>query len=181
MLARALLCLLAGQLTRGVGQLLVKEGLMRKHLSLPPITVCFLLLLFTAGQTRPCGQGSGAGSTIVNVPTLGGSGFQVNALNSGGDITGYSYTPGDLAAHAFLFSGGTVHDLGTLGGDNSQSSALNTSGQIVGDSAVSDNAATHGFLYSAGTMIDLGTLGGSYSSAIAINDAGQIAGNSLLE
>ena len=70
-------------------------------------------------------------SKIVSLPTLGGSGLQPYALNANGQITGFSYTSGNLAAHAFLYSNGTTTDLGTFGGGISQGFAINGAGQVA--------------------------------------------------
>ena len=70
---------------------------------------------------------------------------------------------GNVAYHAFLYSGSTMTDLGTLGGTNSYAFGINDSGQVVGDSYITGNAASHAFLYSGSTMTDLGTLGGTDS------------------
>src|SRR5260370_5618497 len=87
-------------------------------------------VLITAANGWACGGGAGA---ITNIPTLGGSVFQVNALNSAGQVTGFSYLPGDTAADAFLYSAGLTTDLGTLGGNVSIGYALNAFGQVVGN------------------------------------------------
>src|ERR1043166_4214811 len=137
-----------------------------------------LLLLFASSNALACGQGSSS-SKIVSLPTLGGTGLQPNSLNATGQITGFSYTAGDLAAHAFLYGGGVMNDLGTFGGGMSQGFAINGAGQVAGAADLPGNQ-THAFLYDGATLIDLGTLGGSYSSAAAINDAGVVAGGSLL-
>src|SRR5437762_2037003 len=104
-----------------------------------------LLLLLVATDTRPCGQNSG---TIIALPTLGGSASQINALNSAGQMTGVSLTPGDLDVHAFLYSAGVMTDLGAIGG----TLAINASGQIVGEAADSSGLELHAFLYSNGAL-----------------------------
>src|SRR5215471_1371334 len=135
------------------------------------------LLFLASFKASACGQGTSS-SKIVGLPTLGGSGVQPNSLNATGQITGFSYTAGDLASHAFLYSGAMV-DLGTFGGGKSQGLAINSAGQVVGDADLAGNQ-THAFFYDGGNLIDLGTLGGSSSSAAGINDAGVIAGGSSL-
>ena len=141
---------------------------------------CSLISLLPALNSKACGSGSGS-SSIVPIPTLGGSVFQVNALSQDGQVTGFSWLQGDQAAHAFLFGGGTLTDLGTLGGDVSVGHAINDLGQVVGEADLAGGAETHAFLYTGGSgLLDLGTLGGSYSSATAVNAAGQVAGSALL-
>jgi probable HAF family extracellular repeat protein len=130
-----------------------------------------------AANCLACGTG---GSTITNLPTLGGTVLNVYGLNAAGQITGYSFIQNDTSSHAFLYTNGLPTDLGTLGGSTSIGYAINGSGQVAGQSDVPDYGQYHAFLYSQGSLQDLGTLGGSYSSAAAINNAGQVAGVSTL-
>src|SRR5215212_5604435 len=109
-----------------------------------------LVLLFAAMDTRPCGQPGGA---IVELPTLGGSDLQLNAINAAGQVTGFSYITGDAGTHAFLFSGGSMVDLGVLEGTSSQGFAINASGQVAGDSDAAD-FETHAFLYNGTALVD---------------------------
>lgn len=138
---------------------------------------CLLLLLLGAAHTQGCGLGS---SSITNLPDNEGSGFQVNALNAGGQLTGCFYPTGQSAAQAFMYGGGVLTDLGTLGGAYSQGFAINLSGQVAGESALSAGTGTNSFLYNGRSLVALGTLGGTYNSPTAINGAGQVAGYSLL-
>ena len=89
-----------------------------------------ITVLITAANGWACGGGAG---TITNIPTLGGSVFQVNGLNATGQVTGFSYLTGNTAAHAFLYNAGVISDLGTLGGNVSIGYALNASGQVAGE------------------------------------------------
>jgi probable HAF family extracellular repeat protein len=140
--------------------------------------ISFLVLFLAHAHIRLCAQSI---STILPLPSLGGSMMQVNGLNSAGQITGFSYTTGNLAAHAFLYSNGSMNDLGTLGGAVSQGLALNSSGQVVGQADLGDFVQTHAFLYTGTNLLDLQTLGGSYSGASFVNDAGQVVGQSLTD
>src|ERR1043166_8075307 len=140
--------------------------------------ICSIVLFLAHSNARLCGQSV---SVIVPLPSLGGSVMEVNGLNSAGQITGFAYTTGDLAAHAFFYSDGIMNDLGTLGGAISQAFALNSAGQVVGQADLSGFNQTHAFLSSGTNLFDLGTLGGSYSSGLFVNDAGQVAGRSLTE
>ncbi len=133
-----------------------------------------IMAFITASNCRACGGGAG---TFTNIPTLGGDVFQVNGLNAAGQVTGYSYLPGNTAEHAFLYEAGATADLGTLGANISIGYALNASGQVVGDANLPDYE-THAALFTGGGVVDLGTLGGDFASARAINDAGQIVGSS---
>src|SRR5215471_12820154 len=133
---------------------------MRKLLISSMAGVCSLLV-FPTDNASACGETS---ATISNVPMLGGSAFQINALNASGQITGFSYTSGDAAAHAFRYANGVTVDLHTLGGNISQGNAINSSGQVAGDADLS-GGLTHAVLWNGTNVVDLGTLGGSFASA----------------
>src|SRR5258706_383324 len=122
-----------------------------------------------------CGQLS---ATLTNLPALDGAGYQVNGLNSAGQLTGFFYIAGVHAGHAFVYSAGDLLDANTLGGSSSDGLAINNSGWIVGQSQLDGDAVSHAFGFDGTTLSDLGTLGGSSSSAYAINASGQVAGAS---
>src|SRR5262249_32099349 len=130
---------------------------MRKTHVLFLVSACSLLLPFAPAGARSCGSGSTA---VTNMPTLGGSYWTVYGLNQAGQITGYSYTSGDTAAHAFRYSSGVTADLGTLGGVISQGFAINGSGQVAGEANTAGDAQTHATLWTGTNGTDLGTLGG---------------------
>ncbi|MBE0545478.1 MAG: PKD domain-containing protein [Verrucomicrobia bacterium] len=118
-------------------------------------------------------------ATITKMPTFGGTyGAIVYGMNATGQLTGYSYLPGDTATHAFRYDSGSVADLGTLGGTISIGFAINAAGQVAGEANLNEDLATHAALFADGTVVDLGTLGGTFSSATAINALGQIVGYS---
>jgi probable HAF family extracellular repeat protein len=110
--------------------------------------------------------------TMSDLGTLGGVNSRAVAINSAGQIVGYSDNRSIFPhTHAFLYSGGQMLDLGTLGGVASDSWAtdINDNGEVVGYSdAPGDTSA---FLYSNGTMHNLG-----YGIAYGINSSGQIVG-----
>ncbi len=119
--------------------------------------------------------------TVTDLGTLGGSSSTATAINSSGEIVGYSLISGDVAMHAFLYANGSMQDLGTLGGPNSGAYGINNSGQIVGASDTDSAGDEHAFLYSNGSMQELPILGGScggFSFANSINNVGQIVGTS---
>src|SRR5260221_7918107 len=134
------------------------------------------IMSLCAGSALACQQGGGA-TSIFELPGLGGSGGQVNAINSTGQLTGSSFVTNDLASHAFFFGENVLIDIGTFGGNLSEGLAINNVGMIVGDADV-DAFSFHAFSYDRTNLVDLGTLGGSYTIADAVNDEGQIAGNS---
>lgn len=121
---------------------------------------------------------------MTTLGTLGGRNSEARAINSAGDVTGYSDTAASvttLERHAFLYSNGSMVDLGTLGGTISYGTALNDVGQVVGMSSVSSHGfLSRAFVYTNGVMTDLGSLAGPMggSSASDINNAGQIVGAS---
>ena len=116
--------------------------------------------------------------TMTDLGTLGGIFSWGTAINSAGDVAGYS-TLANKTYHAFLVHNGRMTDLGSLTATgSSEADGINNFGEIVGWS----NAATgqHAFLYSGGNMVDLGTLGSDYSAANGINNLHQVVGGSDL-
>src|SRR5438045_5304232 len=76
-----------------------------------------------------CGTLSG---TVTNLPGAPDYGYQVNGLNSAGQITGYFFN-GATFGEAFVYDNAGLHDLGNLGGFFSQGRAINNAGIVVGD------------------------------------------------
>ncbi|HET7552439.1 MAG TPA: hypothetical protein VFK04_14210 [Gemmatimonadaceae bacterium] len=130
--------------------------------------------------TRPQMTRTPRSITITNLGSLGGTlGGEASAINSAGQIVGYSYTS-DGDPHAFLWENGVMTDLGTLGGRSSFATDINEAGEIVGSSATS-SGCTHAFLWKNGVMIDLNDpleCNPEPSGATAINPAGEIVGTS---
>jgi probable HAF family extracellular repeat protein len=131
--------------------------------------------------------------TMVDLGTLAGAESEAFAINSSGQVTGYSSTANFGAFHAFVWTpttpGGTTGsmlDLGTLAGasDSSIGHGINSSGHVVGQSevVVNDISRSHAFMYTRGRgMVDLNALidpqsGWELQDAFGINDAGQIVG-----
>jgi probable HAF family extracellular repeat protein len=131
---------------------------------------------------------------MYELGTLGGTESFGGAINSGGQVAGFSYMTGHADYHAFLWTpttpngtNGTMLNLGTLGGSNSFSYNVGTGGQVVGASEIiTTSDRTHAFLYTSGSgMVDLNTLidplsGWELLDAAGINDAGQITGQGLI-
>jgi probable HAF family extracellular repeat protein len=128
--------------------------------------------------------GTGGAVTMVDLGTLGGSASWGNAINSTGQVTGYSVTSGG-GEDAFLASVGTggavtMIDLGSLGGGSSWGTGINNAGQVTGY-AWTSSLWSHAFLASVGTggavtMTDLGTLGDPASFGTSINASGNVLG-----
>ena len=128
---------------------------------------------------------------ITDLGTLGGNASAATAINTPGQVTGWSTTAGG-ATRAFLYSAGTMTDLGTLqGGSFSTGAALNDLGQVVGSSGINAfgpmfQEFTQGFLWENGSMRSLGALhcpcsfNRRYgtSAAFAINGQSQAVGDS---
>lgn len=132
--------------------------------------------------TAGSGGGHAYSSVAGDIGTLGGPFSYGNAINSSGQIVGYSYTSdfynsanSSYAPHAFLYSAGSMTDLGTLGGVTSIANAINDSGQIVGGSNILGDTSLYAFLYSGGSMTNLGIVGEAYD----INNSGQIVGGTI--
>jgi probable HAF family extracellular repeat protein len=118
--------------------------------------------------------------TVSALPGLGGSQSVAIAINDAGQAVGYSYLPGDLAAHATSWVNGVATDLGSLcaGCDYDQSIAygINNAGVIVGVSTTPSGQQT-AVIWQGGVISALPPLENQDSAvAVTLNDAGQIVG-----
>jgi probable HAF family extracellular repeat protein len=68
--------------------------------------------------------------TATPLGTLGGKASFGYGINNTGQVTGWSWTAGDLVAHPFFYTGGVMTDLGSLGGDVVHGEAVNNLGQV---------------------------------------------------
>lgn len=115
--------------------------------------------------------------SMQDMGTLGGDRGEARAINSSGQVVGYSWDVNNNS-RVFLYSNGTMQDIGTLTGDTfGQAQGINNIGQIVGWSRVDPISDYHAFLWSNGSMQNLGTLG-TWAIPSGINDSGQVTGNS---
>jgi probable HAF family extracellular repeat protein len=114
-------------------------------------------------------------SRMIDLGYLGyGNESGAYAINSPGQVAGYSYVVPGVSCVAFLYSGGSMLN---LGGANSYGFGINDLGQEVGYSGFwGPQRAT---LWNGGSAVNLGTLGGG-SMALGINNSGQIVGWSCL-
>jgi probable HAF family extracellular repeat protein len=96
-----------------------------------------------------------------------------NAINTLGQVVGYTYNPlGDT--RAFLYSGGATMPVSS---GESEALGINDNGQIVGWVSDIPFAPGHAFLLSNGTTTIIGPDAlGSYSQANAVNARGQVVG-----
>jgi probable HAF family extracellular repeat protein len=121
--------------------------------------------------------------TMTDLGTLGGNFSWGTAVNTAGEVAGYS-TLATGIYHAFLVHHGHMSDLGTLEANgSSEAYGINNFEEVVGWSTATDssgNYGQHAFLSIGGKMTDLGTLGSNYSAASGINNSHQVAGSSDL-
>lgn len=128
--------------------------------------------------------GGGYG-TAQDLGSLGGCCGDAQAINDGGQITGFSGhviahqppTPPDTAGHAYLWQSGEMSDIHplTLFGESDQTFpwAINNSGTVVGQQF----EPSRGFYrHSDGSAQLLAGIGGAGSVPIDINNAGTIVG-----
>ena len=125
-----------------------------------------------------------AGSSVTELPTLGGDFGFAAGLNDAGWIVGWSFTAADDVPRATLWLSGVATDLGTLGGPSAQAYAINSADRVAG---VADTAAgdPHACVFvldpttgAVASRTDLGVLGGGYSYAYAINANNIVVGAS---
>lgn len=116
--------------------------------------------------------------TMVNLGSLGGSCTNAFAMNSSGEVVGYSFLPGDAVFHPFRWKGGRLRDLGTNGGNFAFATTLNDAGDIVGWASMpGDDNTVHATFWSHGQITDLGALGSDECSRpLWINSRKQVVG-----
>lgn len=101
------------------------------------------------------------------------------AINSSGEVAGFSSDTVNGYPHAFMFREGVMTEINPFGGPNNESAAwgINDRGHVVGEGLVATGGTFNGFIYVDGAITNIGTLeGGRNSSAFAINDRRQVVG-----
>src|SRR4051794_21403273 len=141
------------------------------------------LLNTHAFRVAPGGQVADSGADLG---TLGGTRSTANAINSSGQVTGYSISATSVSGHAYRTSATgditTATELSPPSGRTSIGFAINDVGQVAGFAYMfsGPNDTNHAFRTTpTGTIdvtADLGTLGGSNSEAHGINASGQVTG-----
>ena len=130
----------------------------------------------SAGGTIGFTLAGGVRTTLAN--NLGGTIFEIGAINASGVVVGTYDAPGGIR-RAFRHSGGAMTDLGSLG-RNSYGYGINAAGIIVGSTNDAASRETHAFVLSGGVMIDLDPPGTNSSvfgsAAYGINSAGTVVG-----
>jgi probable HAF family extracellular repeat protein len=120
--------------------------------------------------------GAPAVYNAVRIGALGGSGSFGVAINTAGDVAGWSWTNAATLPHAWRASGTQTTDLGRFGGLGAYAYGINDFGDIVGQ--VNTAGTTHhAFVLSGGTFSDLHPAGATSSTALGINNFGQVAGD----
>jgi probable HAF family extracellular repeat protein len=115
--------------------------------------------------------------TVTDLGTLGGSATVAAAVNSSGQVVGYTSIPGDdvYGRHPFLWDHGTMQDLGLLPGYRGcTATAINDGGQVVGW-CENDLPPARAFMWSAASgMVDLGLP--DDTEPLGMNNHGDVVG-----
>ena len=141
------------------------------------------LALTAAFGLLSCAPASAQGYTITDMGVLPGITKPISygqAINTGGQVAGFSASYNGGGQTASLYSGGTLTDL-NASATFSEANAINDNGHITGIAEVpnltSATTLDQAFLYSNGTVTHLGALpGGSFSTGLGINKSGQVVG-----
>lgn len=118
---------------------------------------------------------------MVTLGSLDGPFGTAEAINSNGQIAGWSQLKNG-ESHAFIWDANSgMKDLGTLGGKNSFASSLNDKGQVVGYSENS-SGFRQAFIWNSDIgMSEIALPQAERSEASAINNRGQVVGFYTIE
>jgi probable HAF family extracellular repeat protein len=125
------------------------------------------------------------GTSVTNLPTLGGSVIEANAVNSNGVVVGDARkADGNQVGTEWV--NGKISSLGTLsGGTWGEALAINSSGEAVGSATTPGNPInlSDAVMFSNGKAINLNVPGAGQGSAhaTAINDSGVIVGDDAID
>ncbi len=132
--------------------------------------------LWTPGGT----DGIPTNPQMRDLGTLGGDNSEAYAVNSTGELTGYSDVSGGTSAraHAFVYANAKMIDIGktVTGLPNSFGYGINASGHVAGAAYDGGYSAPHAFFYDGSKGTDIGVAGALGSTALAINDNDQVVG-----
>lgn len=117
------------------------------------------------------------GYTVTDLGSLGGNEGIAYAINSSGQVVGYSKNASQKR-RAFLYQNGQLQDLNAPNGTDSTALGINSSGMIVGYYYSNAPGYNRAFSINSGTFRDLGALSQYESFASGINSAGMIVGSS---
>jgi probable HAF family extracellular repeat protein len=126
-----------------------------------------------------------SGGVLSSLGNLGGATGIGLAINSSGEVAGYSLLA-QGSYRGFFNSNGQMNIIDPIGQDYTDARAINDAGQVAGatSTATTGLEETHPYLFSNGKMIDLGTLGGHgsllWNTAEGINKFGDVVGYSWL-
>ncbi len=121
--------------------------------------------------------GLAAAADLTRIGTLGGSGSVALDINDAGQVVGQANTPGDAAAHAYIWQAGLIHELSSLNaGTNSSAEAINNHGEVVGWSETAGGLKNAMYWHNDQTVNVNTLLGGAASLAWDINDNGVMVG-----
>lgn len=121
------------------------------------------------------------GTTVTNLPTLGGKTTEALGLNDNGVVVGDAVRSNG-SQQAVAWVNGKISTLGTLnGGTFGEALAVDDSGQVVGAATPpgSPTNLSHAVMFSNGKAIDLKVAGAGQGAAhaTAINSSGVIVGD----
>jgi probable HAF family extracellular repeat protein len=120
-----------------------------------------------------------ATTSPIDLGTLGGAASEARAINSLGQVVGWSFDQ-EGVQQAFFWDGSSMVALPHLGSFGANALDIDDAGRIVGF-ASADTGYQHAVLWQDGGIVDLQTLGGLMSWANAIGADDSIVGASVTD